>query len=199
MESTVCFRDFEERDIDFVYQCKNNEKLWKYTIGDFHKFSYEEAVGWVHGCMCYDQTYKFWAICKNDKKRDIVGWCGVAFIDYMNKTAEAYSIVIGDSDYSDGITWIEAIMYTFNYVFETLQFITVTISWYEDHPVSKYLQGLAKFDYFKPNTVFMCGIPHNVISASLSKESYFSDKIAGRFEMRSIIKRISQYSKLIHQ
>lgn len=199
MESAVCFRDFEERDIDFVYKCKNNEKLWEYTVGDFHRFSYEEAVEWVHGCMRDDPTYKFWAICKNDETRGIVGWCSVAFIDHTNKTAEAYGIVIGDSDYNDGITWIESVMYIFSYVFETLKFDRVTSSWYADHPVSKYLPGLAKFDYLKPNIEFKCGIPHNVISVSLSKDNYDSDKKAGMFEMRSVIKRISQYSKSNNQ
>lgn len=199
MESAVFFRDFEERDIDFVYKCKNNEKLWEYTVGDFHRFSYEEAVEWVHGCMRDDPTYKFWAICKNDETRGIVGWCSVAFIDHTNKTAEAYGIVIGDSDYNDGITWIESVMYIFSYVFETLKFDRVTSSWYADHPVSKYLPGLAKFDYLKPNIEFKCGIPHNVISVSLSKDNYDSDKKAGMFEMRSVIKRISQYSKSNNQ
>lgn len=28
MPPTVIFRDFEERDIDFIYHCKNDEKIW---------------------------------------------------------------------------------------------------------------------------------------------------------------------------
>ena len=27
-EYSICFRDFEERDIDFVLKCKNDDSLW---------------------------------------------------------------------------------------------------------------------------------------------------------------------------
>ena len=50
-DGVVLFRNFEERDIDFIYKCKNDEKLNELTVGQFHKFTYEEAEKWVHGCM----------------------------------------------------------------------------------------------------------------------------------------------------
>ena len=51
MERTVCFRDFEERDIDFIYKCKNDEKLNSMIVGPWHPFTYEEAAKWVHGLL----------------------------------------------------------------------------------------------------------------------------------------------------
>ena len=59
MEKTVLFRDFEERDIDFVYRCKNDEKLNSMIVGEWHPFTYEEAVKRVHGCMGEHETYKY--------------------------------------------------------------------------------------------------------------------------------------------
>ena len=44
MDSTVLFRDFEDRDIDFIYHCKNDEKLNEMIVGQYHPFTYEEAV-----------------------------------------------------------------------------------------------------------------------------------------------------------
>ena len=44
MEKTVCFRDFEVRDIDFIYKCKNDEKLNSMIVGQWHPFTYEEAA-----------------------------------------------------------------------------------------------------------------------------------------------------------
>ena len=40
------FRDFEERDIDFIYHCKNDEKLNSMIVGQWYPFTYEEAVKW---------------------------------------------------------------------------------------------------------------------------------------------------------
>ena len=33
--NTVAFRDFEERDIDFIYRCKNDENLNSMIVGEF--------------------------------------------------------------------------------------------------------------------------------------------------------------------
>lgn len=195
MDSIVCFRDFEERDIDFVYKCKNNEKLWEYTVGDFHKFSYEEAVEWVHGCMRDDPTYKFWAICKNDETRDIVGWCGIAKIDYEKKTVEGHGIVIGDRDYNDGFTWIETLLFIVRYVFETLCFEKLTTYWLPNHPMSRNLVCFIRPDSIETIIIEGNGRSRNVELVSFSKEDYYYYRDSGNLEMRDIIQRIVNYSK----
>lgn len=73
MPPTVIFRDFEERDIDFIYRCKNDEKLNSMIVGQWHPFTYEEACDWVHGCMGEHETYKFWAIATNDEEKRLTG------------------------------------------------------------------------------------------------------------------------------
>ena len=195
MDSIVCFRDFEERDIDFVYRCKNNEKLWEYTVGDFHKFSYEEAVEWVHGCMRDDPTYKFWAICKNDETRDIVGWCSIAKINYDNKSAELHGIVIGDVEYHDGFTWIESLLFILKYVFETLCFEKLTTCWLIDHPISSCLACFVKQGSSESIVIENNGHPHKIESVYFTKEEYYHNRDAGDFEMRKIIQKIVKYSK----
>ena len=87
MERSVLFRDFEERDIDFIYKWKNDEKLNSLIVGEFKKMSYEEAVNWVHGCMGEHETYKYWAICTNDDEKRIVGWVSLSSIDKVNQSA----------------------------------------------------------------------------------------------------------------
>ena len=175
MESAVCFRDFEERDIDFVYKCKNNEKLWEYTVGDFHKFSYEEAVEWVHGCMRDDPTYKFWAICKNDETRDIVGWCSIANIDYLNRSVEGYGTVIGSQEYRDGFTWIEAILFLLHYVFETMQFDKIYTCFLSDYFVGKLYLAFLNVDRIEKNAIKKDGKYHDITYISITKEQYFAN------------------------
>ncbi len=87
MINTVCFREFEERDIDFIYRCKNDDKLNSMIVGQYHPFTYEEAAQWVHGCMGEHESYKFWAMCTNDDDKKIIGWISLSNIDYENQKA----------------------------------------------------------------------------------------------------------------
>ena len=120
MEPTVLFRDFEERDIDFVCQCKNDEKLNSMIVGKWHPYTRDEAKKWVYGCMGEHDAYKFWAICTNDEEKRIVGWVGISEIDKFKKSAHFYSQVIGDPKYRSGLPWIEIQQFILNFVFEKL-------------------------------------------------------------------------------
>ena len=116
MERTVLFRDFEERDIDFVYQCKNDEKLNSMVVGQWHPFTREEAKQWVYGCMGVHDSYRFWAICTNDNEKRIVGWISLSNIDNETKRAHFHGIVIADPLYRD----VQPLLY----------------SWHIEHPVT---------------------------------------------------------------
>ena len=121
MSHTVAFREFQERDIDFIYKCKNDEKLNRLIVGQSRHFSYEDAARWVHGCMGEHEEYKFWAVCTNDDEQRIVGWISISDIDYSNSSAFFHGIVIGDKDYHDGFAWIESYLFIMDYVFDVLR------------------------------------------------------------------------------
>lgn len=195
MENSVCFRDFEERDIDFIYKCKNNEKLWRHTVGEHHNFSYGEAVEWVHGCMQDDPTYKFWAICKNDESLDIVGWCSIAKIDYKSKSAEAHGIVIGNKEYNDGFTWIESMLFISQYVFETLKFDKITTCWLSIHPISGLLSCFANSGGELKKVMIEDNRCNTLEIISFTKEAYFDNIKSGNFDVYKIMHKIREYSK----
>lgn len=121
MKSTVLIRDFEERDIDFIHQCKNDAKLNEMIVGKYHPFSYEEAVRWVHGCMGEHENFKFWAVCTNDEEKRIVGWVSLSEIDIDNRSACHHGLVIGDASYRDGTGMFEAMLLSMDYAFSSLK------------------------------------------------------------------------------
>ena len=94
---SICLRDFEEQDVDFIFRCKNDESLNEMTVGQFRKITYEDAQRWVDGCIGKHETYKFWAICTNDTKKKIVGWVSLSDINYENHSACHHGLVIGDN------------------------------------------------------------------------------------------------------
>lgn len=192
MEKTVCFRELEERDIDFIYKCKNDEKLNSMIVGQWHPFSYEEATKWIHGCMGEHETYKFWAIATNDTEKRIVGWISISKIDNVNHSAHFHGIVIGDSYYRDGNAWIESYLFVLEYVFEKLHLHRLTAAHISEHPMSGYIslamnfkeEGLCRDAIHKNNRYF-----DEILTAILDSE-YFSYKEQGGYEFYNIISNI---------
>ena len=122
MANSVSFRRFEMRDVDFIYQCKNDKVLNKFTVGTISEFSHKDAEDWVNHCMIGDrEDMKFWAICTNDSDQRCVGWASLVNINQINQSAETGAIFIGDNDYNDGFAWIESVIHLFNYGFEVLK------------------------------------------------------------------------------
>lgn len=195
--NTVLFRDFEERDIDFIYRCKNDEKLDEKTTGHFHPFTYDEAAKWVHGCMGEHETYKFWAVCTNDEEKRIVGWASLSKIDKDNKSAFFHSIVIGDPNYRKGFPWIEVQQYVIDYAFRTLGVHRLEFSCLSDHPTSMYI-GPAMF--FKQEGLFRQAVYKNdkyydVAYFGLLKEEYDEHYQKGEYDLISIVNRYAEIRK----
>lgn len=197
MEPTVIFRDFEERDIDFIYRCKNDEKLNSMIVGQYHPFTYEEAKKWVHGCMGEHETYKFWAIAANDAERQIVGWVSVSNIDKIDKSAFFHGIVIGDNEYKDGIAWIESYLFVFKYVFDVLRLHRLKgeniIGHKESSLIAKAL--FFTFEETKNEEIGKNDIYCEVKSYNISDVEYNYHKKNGDYDLYSIIDRILTLSK----
>ncbi len=197
MEKTVLFRDFEERDISFVYKCKNDETLNAMIVGSYHPLSYAEAVEWVHGCMGQHDSFKFWAICSNDQEKRIVGWTSIARIDEENRSACFYSIVIGDPQYRKGIAWIEAQQFILEYAFQHLHLNRLEYSCLSEHhssmsmgPVLFFKQeGLARQAVYRNNRYY------DVAYFSLLEDEYLTHLKNGDYDFSSILMRYAEYHR----
>lgn len=197
MEKTVLFRDFEERDIDFIYKCKNDEKLNSLIVGEFKPFSYEDAVKWVHGCMGEHENYKFWAICTNNEEKRIVGWISLSNIDKSNLKACYHGLVIGDSEYNDGLAWIEAYLFImeqafFNYNLNRLYGTHIT-----EHHTSSFSVDLF---FWKKEGILREAIIKNerkfdLNYVSLLKSEYLEHLKNGDYQILNLIRRIRQLKK----
>lgn len=198
MESNISFRDFEERDIEFVWKCKNDEELNKMIVGQFKPFTYEDAKKWVYGCMGEHDTFKFWAICTNDEQQRIIGWLSLSEIDRINQSVSTHSIVIGDTDYNDGITWIESVLFMLEYSFEKLKFNRVYGVSLVGHKMSNIIGNLMfmQTEGILRQAIFKNGQYYDLQYVGIIKDEYFSHKDAGDYEMKNIIRRLR---KLRHE
>lgn len=197
MEKTVCFREFEERDIDFIYKCKNDEKLNSMIVGQWRPFSYEEAAQWVHGCMGEHDTYKFWAIATNDAKKRIVGWTALSNIDYINKCCSTHSIVINDSNYNDGFAWLESVYHLLEYAFESLCLNRVYGESLVGHPMSNRINKLMFMttEGIHRQAIYKNGRFYDLQYDAILKKEYFTHKEAGDYDTMKIIRRLRKILK----
>lgn len=195
--NTVVFRAFEERDIDFIYRCKNDEKLNSMIVGSYHPFTYEEAVKWVHGCMGNHDDFIFWAIATNDEEKRIVGWAALSKIDKVNMSANTHSIVIADPDYNNGIAWLETEIHLLKYAFEDLKLNRLYGISLMGHKMSNQIGELI---YMKTEGIFRqaCyknGQFYDVQYCGILKDEYFRHKEAGDYDIISIIRRLRKIRK----
>ena len=195
MKSNITFRDFEERDIEFVWKCKNDEQLNRMIVGKFIPFSYEDATKWVHGCMGEHETYKFWAICTNDEERRIIGWLSLSDIDKTNQSVNTHSIVIGDINYNDGIAWIESVLFMLEYSFENLNFNRVYGVSLVGHKMSNIMGNLMfmKTEGILRQAIFKNNQFYDLQYVGILKDEYFEHKNAGDYEIRNIIRRLRKF------
>lgn len=192
MANSVSFRDFEERDIDFVFKCKNDDRLNEKTSGHYSAFSYEEAVQWVRGCMGEHDTFKFWAVCTNDDEQRIIGWISVSEIDSINKSACFHGIVIADPKYRDGMAWIESFLFVMKYIFEERCFHRMYGTALSENEAS-VLMGKVMFErnegIFK-DAVFKNGRYYDLVYCAILDNEYFDHKARGEYDTLSIIRRL---------
>ena len=193
--ATVLFRDFEERDIDFIYQCKNDEKLNSMIVGEWHPFSYEEAEKWVRGCMGDHDTYKFWAICTSDEEQRIVGWVSLSEIDKVNKSAFFHSIVIADKNYHDGVVWLESNLFIMAYTFEQLKFNRLYGSFLSGHTVSETNVLMWTREGVFRQVVFKNGRYYDLVYNAILKDEYFRNKENGEYKLSAILRRFKKIRK----
>lgn len=198
MKSNITFRDFEERDIEFVWKCKNDEELNKMIVGQSKPFTFEDAKKWVHGCMGNHETFKFWAICTNDEECRIIGWISLSEIDRINQSVSTHSILIGDPDYNDGLAWIESVLFMFEYSFEKLNLNRVYGVSLVGHKMSNIMGNLMfmQTEGILRQAIFKNDQFYDLQYVGILKKEYFDHKNAGDYEIKNIIRRLR---KLRHE
>lgn len=197
MDQIVLFRDFEERDIDFIYHCKNDDKLNEMTVGQYHHFSYDEAEKWVRGCMGEHETFKFWAMCSNDEEKRIVGWTSLSEIDYENKSAFFHGITVADPKYRNGLAWIEAQLFVPDFAFNLLKINRLEFTCLTEHKISMSIGPTMFYTHegTKRSAIYKNGRYYDLALFAILKDEYNTHFENGEYERDAVLLRFASYSR----
>ena len=192
MQKTVYFRSFEEEDLDAIYQWMNDDELKKLSVGLNRRMSKEECRTWIDARKNNSQYQYFWAIC-SVKDQKMIGYAFITNIHYINRTAEFGGIVIGDSDYHNGLAWIETYLFVLDFVFNRLN-----INRFSDTAITEHIQSnkIAEVFYFQKEgilkeAVYKNGRYYDLSLMSILSKDYHAHLIAGDYEIKNIIRRFS--------
>lgn len=186
---SICLRDFEERDIDFVLKCKNDDALNEMIVGASRKFTYEDAKKWVEGCIGNHDTYKFWAVATNDDERRIVGWVSLSDIDKVNRSVCHHGIVIGDNSYRDGVAMFETMLLSMDYAFNMLHAHRLYGSCLSEHKTSPYMLDALGFVHegTKRDATLKCGKYYTILEYGMLEHEYRYKLANGDYDVPLLI------------
>lgn len=186
----VSFRDFDDKDIDFIFKTKNQKSIYENTVSEYHEFSYEDAVQWMNGCKNTEYDYRFWVICTADAENRIVGWCGISKINPVNKSVFFHGITINDPEYNDGLSFCEAHLFIMHYVFEELKYNRLYGAYLTEYALPHKIDEMfgVKEEGVMKQAVYKDGTYHDVTISAIISKDYFEKKDRGALSIEEIQK-----------
>lgn len=196
MTNTVYFRSFEEEDAPYIYKWMNDDDLKSLSVGLNRRICKDEALDWVKSRMRHNPYEVWWAICAKDTDK-IIGYLYLTHIHYINSSAEFGGIVIGDSNYRDGMAWIESYLFVHEYAFERLNLNRLDGYAIAEHRTTLTMSKVMFYEIegTKREAVFKNGHYYDVKILSLLKKEYYSHKQSGDYELNAIFKRFKSIMK----
>lgn len=194
---SVFLRAFEIDDYKAINEWRNDPSIWSLTCGRFKYVSSEMEKSWVHDKMMNNQKDIYLAICLNDESKRIIGYTSLNNIDYTNQCVHGGGIVIGDKNYRDGNTLIDAYLLKLKYAFDDLCMHRYSGRCLEIHIQSRIMQEMMgmKLEGIERESLFKNGIFNNVCLYSILSSEYRELAENGGYEELSIAKRAHKIRK----
>lgn len=197
MESTVCFRSFEEDDAKLIFEWMNDDRLKELSIGVNRRMCHDEALDWVKARMRDRRDQVWWVISPKEMPGKMIGYACITDIHYINRSANFSGIVIGDKNYRDGFAWLETYLFIMDYAFERLNLNRLYGECILEHTQSTAIGGALywKREGIKRESVYKGGRYYDVSFSSILRSEYFEHKYNGDYAIMSIIRRLKGKNK----
>ena len=195
--SSVFLRAFEADDYLLINKWRNDPEIQRLTGGTFRYVSSEREKEWVRDKMMNNITDIYFAICLNDETRQMIGYCSINNIDYINRCAQGGGIIIGNRQYRDGEIRYEVGKMIRELVFDHMNLNRFTGACLAEHKTSKIMMEACGFQLegVKRQAVYKNGIYHDQLFFSLLREDYYKLMQEGDYTLKAYAKRIKSIRK----
>lgn len=168
----VFLRAFNTSDADKVYIWLLDKRNQSHTGGPSYFASKDFVQKWIAEKI-FDKNSFYFAICSTET-REIVGYCSLNDIDYRNRKIMGGGILLGEKEYCNTGSAIEATRIAIEFAFEELNMNLVYTYVLEEHLASIRMLEKAGFKRtgIWPQSVYKRGKYHNQLIMCILKDEF---------------------------
>lgn len=172
-QKKVYLRAFEPADYHRINVWRQDEEIYRLTVGNRRFVSSERDRQWVLDKIANNVTEDYLAICLKETET-MIGYISLSNIDYRNSRAYWSGIVIGDKEYQGQGYASQAIYLLLEYAFDELGLHRVLGEWLPQHKVSLFLAKMMGFrqEGLLREYVYKGGKRHDLILMSILKPEF---------------------------
>ena len=194
----ILFRAFEPEDYLLINRWRNDPEIQKMTVGTFRYVSSEMEKTWLQNKMMNNTKEIYLAICLKENPKKMIGYTSINDIDYINRSAHGGGIVIGETEFRDGVIRHEVGIKIRAYVFDTLNMHRFSGACLAEHITSRITIEANGFvlEGRKRKAVYKNGEYHDLLLFSLLREEYYTLLVQGAYMMKNYVHRVKELKKL---
>lgn len=167
----IIIRAIEKKDLQFMLDMMNNEKIEKMTVGTHTPISYQQQEGWFENYSKNPQITRF--IIENTKD----GAIGMISLDDINRENQSLNLNIKMLEEKITVTGcaIDAFMAMFRFVFDYMNINRIECNTLDFNTASLNLQkncGMV-VEGTKRSAIYKNGKYRNIIITSILKDEYY--------------------------
>lgn len=195
--SYVFLRPFQDDDVFLINKWRNDFEIQSTTTGFIRPVSLEMEKRWIHEKMMDNTNNIYWAICKNDNTRRMIGYTSLNNINYVNGTSFGGGLVLAERDPLNAIAGFEAQKFVLDYAFQQLNLNKVGSYCLVEHRYSlNSARALGhKVEGRLRECVYKNGKYHDIYIFSILRKDYENLTAKKAYKIETLIRKCSEFSK----
>lgn len=191
----IRLRPLTKDDVPSILKWENDSELQRLTLTPLKTYNESEIESFFIDEQQINKEKACFGICNDDDS--LIGYTFLRDIDFINKTAFIGKVIIGDKEYRDGTSVIEAVGILLDYGFCTLNLNRIETACMVEHyftpfmlPAYGFQKEGVKMQYIYKNDTY-----HDINLYGLLHLNYMQMKERGDLDLPKVIKRCAKLIK----
>lgn len=192
---TIYLRLFEPEDFEKTYKWRNDFNSLLMTCGPLRFVSKEIEKKWAYSKATNNSNEIYLAACLKEND-EMIGYCSILNIDWMNRKCTFGGLVIGDKQQKDGDAFMDIGTIIIDYIFNELNMNRTSTRALKEHSIVRASLEAAGWvlEGIERESIFKNGQYHDACNYSMLKSEFLSRPDMTKAEK---IKKMVQIAKRI--